>query len=328
MASKSRSRLLDRLSFVIVRSLLWAFSVTPEWLLYPTLDNLGRLYLRCSRRRRAIVVRNLEQAFGDTKTAAELRRIAIRSCGHNFMVLGDLARCARMLRIGKHRGRVDDAEMMQKIEDGLRAIGQEQPPIINTPHIGSWEVAGMQLGVHFERGHIIARPLAHPLLNQWIHDCRAQLGVHVHPRRGGVRKLVAALKDGCAVGLLPDQNQRTRGLFVEVFGRLASCDRSPARLSQMGDVALVCVGCYRIGRRYRFRMEMSDLFKVGPGTPGLIEGTQRLQRAVETLILRDPEQYFWVHDRYRTRPPEEKALVGAEGASGSREVLSTEAQAP
>lgn len=328
MAKKRRSRLLDVATYALVRSVLGVFSITPEWLLYPALDCLGRLYLRCAPRRRAIAVRNLKQALGPTKTAKELDRLAIRSCGYNFMVLGDLARVARMLRNGKHRERVDDARTADEIRARLSALGQERPPILNVPHLGSWEIAGIQFCRHYSNAHIIARPLSNPLLQRWVHDTRSQLGVHVHPRRGGVRKLVAALRDGCPVGLLPDQNQRTRGIFVEVFGRLASCDRSPARLAQISGVALVCIACYRIGRRYRFRMELADVFEVDPGPDGVLDGTARLQRAVENLIMRHPEQYFWVHDRYRTRPKDEVRAADSEAGDVTREVLSTEGRAP
>lgn len=308
MAKKKRNPFLDRVGYGCLRALLFVMAYTPEWIVYPALDGLGRLYMRMSKRRLGISVRNLTQAFGDSKSPDEIRRMAIRACGANLMVVGDLARIPRMLRSGKHDARFD----MSQLDDERARMRADSGPIICTPHLGSWEVAAIFFGRECRGAHIIARPLANPLVQDWIFRSRARLGLHVHPRRGGVRKLVAALREGKAIGLLPDQNQRIRGLFVEFFGRLASCDRSAAKLSQMSGAPIQSIAACRLGRRYRFVLHMAEPFRCQPGEEGLVEGTRRLQATVEEMIRRAPEQYLWSHDRYRTRPPEERAGERAE----------------
>jgi KDO2-lipid IV(A) lauroyltransferase len=169
--------------------------------------------------------------------------------------------------------------------------------------------------------HIIARPIANPWLQAFIKRLRSPTGQHIHPRRGGIRHLLAALRAGYAVGTLPDQNQRLRGIFVPVFGRLASCDRSQARLAQLAGCPILVGAAVRSGRGFRFRIAVSDVFTVpaadGPESDPIWDGTHRLQQAVEKLILEAPEQYFWVHNRYRTRPPAEKAAADGEVAQAS-----------
>ncbi|MCA8971440.1 MAG: hypothetical protein KDC95_16730 [Planctomycetes bacterium] len=302
MAKKRRSKALDALVFGIVRSILFVIATLPEFVVYPGLDHLGRLYLRLSKKRRAIALHNLRLALGATQSDAELTSLARRACGASFMVLGDVARVRRMLESGRHASRVEDAAMMQQLQAGLSVGGPVRAPIFCTPHIGSWEIAAMQLGLHYDHPVVIARPLGNPYLQSWLVRSRSQLGVAIVPRRGGVRTLVAALRQNRAIGLLPDQNQRTRGLFVEVFGKLASCDRSPARLAQMTGAPIATVACYRVGRRYRFRMEVDSVLRMDPGDDDLEGATRRLQASIEALVLRAPEQYFWIHDRYRTRP--------------------------
>lgn len=316
-SKKQRSRVLDAATYAVARALLFGLAWLPEFVVYPALDALGRLYLRCSKKRRKIAVANLALAFEGKRSEAELFALARRACGASFMVLGDVARIERMIRSGKHRDRVDDRAFLDQLERRRAELGLVSAPIFCTPHLGSWEVAGFQLGLHFDGAVVIARPLGNPYLQAWLVRCRSQLGVSIVPRRGGVRSLVAALRANCAIGLLPDQNQRTRGIFVEVFGKLASCDRSPARLAQMSAASIVAMACYRVGRRYRFRLELGDIFGVEAGTKDLAVPTRRLQASIEELILRAPEQYFWVHDRYRTRPsqqPDAPSLASAEPA--------------
>lgn len=306
MAKKARSPVLDRLVYGVVRTLLFVLAYLPEFVVYPMLDSCGRLFLRCSRRRREIAMRNLEQAFGSSRSQAELLRMAYRSCGANCMVIADLARVERMLRSGRHHARIacdGIVELLAKQD----ALCSGAPPIMCTPHLGSWEIAGIYLGTVYDGAHIIARPLANPLVQEWLRRSRALLGLQVHPRRGGVRKLLSALRNKKAVGILPDQNQRIRGLFVEVFGKLASCDRSAARLSQLTGSPISPVACVRVGRRYRFQMHLTEPFLCEPGDEGMVAGTKLLQERIEELIRCAPEQYLWVHDRYRSRPKDGRA---------------------
>ena len=103
---------------------------------------------------------------------------------------------------------------------------------------------------HLDSVHIVARPLPNPLLHAWLVRNRSRLGQTIHPRRGGVRAALAALRAGESLVMLPDQNQRLRGLFIPVFGKLASCDRSQARLAQLAGAPIVLGAAIRVGRRF------------------------------------------------------------------------------
>lgn len=311
---RRRNPVVDYATYCCVRGVYLVLKWLPEWIAYPCVYGLGRAFLVFARERRRIAVANLSLAFGG-RPASELARIAARACGNAFLVAVDVAKLARYHASGRIEERIDRCEWDALLPEIARIGGRA--PILCSPHLGSWEVAGHAAGTQFHGLHVIARPLRNRHLQDFIRWTRSQVGQHVHPRRGGIRRLLAGLRAGQAVATMPDQNQRLRGIFVPVFGKPAACDRSQARLAQLSGSPIVVGSAIRIGRRFRFRIVIADVFAVptaGDGQDPVRQGTLRLQQAVEKLILQAPEQYFWVHNRYRTRPPQEKQQARKQSA--------------
>ena len=159
--AKQRNRLVDGVAYVAARSLLFAFAWLPEMIAYPLLDGLGRTFLFLVKSRREISLRNLRQAYGDSKSEPELRRIAYRACGSAFMVLADMAKIGRYVHSGKFMARFDRSHWNERARDFER-IANGCPPILCTPHLGSWEAAGIGVAIEFRSIHVIARPLGTP----------------------------------------------------------------------------------------------------------------------------------------------------------------------
>jgi KDO2-lipid IV(A) lauroyltransferase len=307
MARKRRILVLDAAVYGLVRGFFWLLDRCPEPIVYPALDLLGRAFFVVARGRRRIALANLQQAFGAELSRRQLVRIGSRACGSVFMVLADIARMRRYLASGELLRRIDRAPWERDSVLPIGDVAHGRPPIICGPHLGSWEAAGTTTGLAYRGLHVIARPLGNPFLERWLLATRTLAGQRLLPRRGGIRRLLQALRDGHAVAMLPDQNQRLRGIFVPVFGKLASCDRSPARLAQLSGAPILVGAALRKGRRFRFTMEVTDMFTVPRGGSETVRAaTERLQRAVEKVIRLAPDQYFWLHNRYRTRPPEER----------------------
>jgi Kdo2-lipid IVA lauroyltransferase/acyltransferase len=310
MAKKSPF-VVDLLVWIPIQGLLLGLAWMPERMAYGLMSSLGRLFFRLSGRRRGIVRANLEQAFGTDKTSTELLELGRISTGEVFRVLVDVARTPRMMRRKDIAERLDPAGA----EEGLvraEALAPGVPVIICSPHLGSWEAASVIAAQVFGELHIIARPMANRFLQRYMLRTRSLLGQHILPRRGGIQAIRTGLKSGGHAVFLPDQNQRIRGTFVPFFGKLASCDRSPVLLSIMGGHPIVVGAALRVGGGYRFRMVLSQVFlprvpEEGKREDGLAEGILQLNQAIEALIRQAPEQYFWLHNRFRTRPPETRA---------------------
>ncbi len=292
-------RLRDRVVYVAARAAIGLAARVPQWLGYGLADALGRLFFALDRRRRGYALRFLRNAYPEA-TDAERLRIGSRATGNLFKVPLDMARLTRLLARG---GSVRDVVDFTAAEATLAAV---KPPFLGlTGHLGNWEVGAVAMAQAVGRAHGIARVSRNPLLQRWILDNRQRGGLVIHPRRGGVRDLARALAAG-EVGLqVVDQNQRLRGVFVPFFGEVASCERAAVSLALRSGYPVVFGTALRIGRGFRFRFVMHGPIRLavtGDRAADLRAGVLRVNQEIERMVRLAPEQYLWIHDRYRTRP--------------------------
>ncbi len=292
-------RFADRVVYVFA---VVAFAIAariPQWFGYSFAALLGRLYFRFDGRRREYALRFLKQAYPD-RSDAELLRLGRIATGNLFKVPLDMARLTRLLARG------GDVRSVVDVTDGAGALAGRPPFLALSPHLGNWEVAGITLAHHFGVGHCVARISKNPLLERWIVANRRRGGVVIHPRRGGIRGMSKAVAEG-AIGLqVVDQNQRLRGVFAPFFGKIASCERAAVSLALRHDYPVVVGSVLRVGNGFRFRLVSGAPFhlpKTGDKERDIHGAVCEVNRRLEELIRMAPEQYIWIHDRYRTQPP-------------------------
>lgn len=291
-----RVRLRDRVVYRIGRATLWLLAIVPEGIAYGSLGALGRLYFRFSKRRQAYALRFLRNAFPD-RPDSELLDLARRSTANLFKVPLDMARATRLMDTGRLRELIDVSDVERK---------KPPPPFIGLScHLGSWEMAAVGMAMMYGGAHLVGRLFKNPLLTRFIVANRAKAGLHMHARRGGIRGLARALREG-HVGLqVVDQNQRLRGVFVPFFGELASTERAAVTLALRHGYPLLVGRCERVGRGFRFRVLVDEPFvpeSTGDHAADVLRAAAEVNRRLEGHILACPEQYLWIHDRYRTRP--------------------------
>jgi Kdo2-lipid IVA lauroyltransferase/acyltransferase len=292
-------RFVDRLVYWLARVAIGAAARVPEAIGYGLADGLGRLWFRFDGRRRRYALRFLRNAYPAWSDRQRLR-VAARATGSLFMVPLDMARLTRLLaRGGSVFEVVDDTQ-------ARAALDAVSPPFLGlTAHLGSWEVAAVTMAQAFGHAHGVARVSKNPLLQQWILHNRESGGLTIHPRRGGVRGLAEAVAKG-GVGLqVVDQNQRLRGVFAPFFGEVASCERAAASLALRHGYPIVVGAALRRGRRFRFdfvAMPPFTLERTDDKAADLRAAVTRINASLEEMIRMRPEQYLWIHDRYRTQP--------------------------
>jgi KDO2-lipid IV(A) lauroyltransferase len=292
----------DVCGYLTVRALMGLLGVLPERLAYWLVDRAGRVFFRFSKKRRRIALENLRLAMGPGPSDRSLLKIASQATANLFKTIVDLARLGRWRRTGRLDERVDTSGLRPALERG-----GEAGFILISPHIGSWELGLAAIPRTGLKISVITRKIQNPLIDKHIHRFRSDHGIEVYPRRGGMRHAVRALRKGRCLIALPDQNQRSRGIFVPFFGRLASTERSIASLSVRMEVPVIATSIIREGRSFRFtEAKVIDVPRSGELAKDIEDLTVVINQAMEKLILDHPEQYFWIHDRYRTRPPEER----------------------
>jgi KDO2-lipid IV(A) lauroyltransferase len=291
------AKLKQRVVYILARLVLTAANLLPERVSYGLAGALGRLFFRCSKVRQAHALRILRNAYPDEKDDRVLLDLARRATGNVFKVPLDLVRVTAAIR----RGRILDFVDVSQV----RHLVPPAPFVGIAGHLGSWEVGAVTMAYLTGETHAIVRTFRNPLLTRFIFANRRLAGLHLHPRRGGIRKLAAALQRGCVGLQVADQHQRLRGVRVPFFGELASTERSGVSLALRGGYPILIGNCERIGPGFRFRLILSEPF-VPKSTGDREEDVRRtvaeVNRRLEEHILAFPDQYLWIHNRYRSRP--------------------------
>jgi KDO2-lipid IV(A) lauroyltransferase len=298
-----RPRFRHRIEYLGYRVFVSVLRITPERPALLLGEVLGWLTGVVFRVRWRTVQAHLEQAFPE-KDWKWRRRVAKRSFRH----LG--RESVATFRLGK----MDLAEVKDRLDtvgfDEMKAAFEEgRGLIVLTGHYGNWEIAGASnpaFGIPLE---VIAQRQRNPLFDVDITKNRHRLGMTVIERRYAPKRILKTLREGGAVGIVADQNVRRDGVFVDFFGRPASTARGPAVFAlRTGCPVFVGVARRKPGfpQRYDILCERVDFTPSGDLDRDVIGLTEAHTRYLEKQVRKAPEQYFWQHRRWKTRPPDEE----------------------
>jgi KDO2-lipid IV(A) lauroyltransferase len=156
---------------------------------------------------------------------------------------------------------------------------------------------------------VLARPIDNPLINDWLLGIREAQGTRVITKWGATPIIQSALRNSGRVGFIADQNAGEQGLFVPFFGRLASNYKSIGLLAMRYNVPIVVGHAIRDGCQFQYDVAMVDMIRPDDWADQpdpLFYITARYNRAMEQSIRAAPEQYLWLHRRWKSRPKHER----------------------
>ena len=298
-ATRSRAGLLAAsLGLWLLVPFGWLLAHLPSAVGLAAGRRLGDLLWWALPRRRAVALDNLQRVFGGERPPAEIRRLGRRSFQHVGMNL--IEACRYLLRpthVMVSRVRVEGLQHFQAAAAHGRGV------FILTAHFGNWELlaaAHVLTGVPLS---IVTRPLDHPLLEDLASRFRRRSGAELIVKRQAVREVLSALRRQRMVGILLDQNAtRAEGVFVPFFGSPASTSKGLALLALRTGAPVVPIFLRREPDG-RHCMDVSAALPP-PADGEIATYTSMFNRAIEAAIRRAPEQWLWMHDRWRTRPRE------------------------
>lgn len=263
-------------------------------------EGIGWLFGRLARERRHIVRVNLKACFPDLAEPD----LAQRTDAH-FRALGAgifeacLAWWASDEELRRH-GEVIGLEHLQ------RAMADGSGVLLLTGHFTTLELGARYLLVAGQPFHAMYRPIKNPLIDFLMHRWRSAIATLPALPRDELRPLVRALREGRRVWYGPDQTlDRREGVFVPFFGVPVLMVTATSRLAQLGRARVVPYFPQRIGTRYR--ITILPALEPFPGGDDARDAA-RVIRAIEDGVRLAPEQYFWVHRRFKVRPPGEPGL--------------------
>jgi len=261
---------------------------------------LGRFIYHVLRVRRRVVLRNLKLAFGDELTERERRRIAGRSyaqAGRSYAEIFALP----TLRRRRVLSRID-FEGLEHLEEA-RAAGKGI--LFLAAHFGNPELTAisvLELGIPV---HLLVGDLSNRAVDRAMNELRGKLGFIIERRRMGLRAVFKLLRGGGGVGFQGDQEARRHGLKVPFFGIVSLTHPGPASISLRTGAPIVPSYQVREGRRFRMVFE-APIWPEGEATDeNVLALTARHTAWLESVIRRYPEQWFWLHRRWKRAPRDE-----------------------
>jgi len=253
-----------------------------------------------------VAYENLKIAFGDDLSEGQIDRTIFAMWLHLFRMVTEIVHLPRKLRLEN----CSDYVQFRNREHSVKALCSGRPVLMLSGHFGNWEMATALFGIFGFHMGVVARDLDNPFLHEWFRKWRERTGHFTISKKGGGSEMVETLEQGGTLALLCDQDAGKKGLFVPFFGRDASTYKSIALLAMQYD-AFICVGyAKRLPFRYSehrwVRYEMGCEEVIDPrdfNSPDAIrEMTLRYSQALERVVRKSPEQYFWVHRRWKNQP--------------------------
>ena len=251
-------------------------------------------------RLREVGMRNLAMVFPE-KGEAERRRI-LRG---EFVSLGrQLAEVCQFPRYTREN--VEQVVIYDGLENFLEAQARGKGVLFLTAHFGGWELSAFAHSLHGHWLHVVMRPMDNPYLDRLLQSMRMRHGNKVMPKDDFVRGLLAGMRAGEMVGILMDTNMTPpQGIFVDFFGIPACTASGLARIALKTDAAVVpgfTIWDKELGK-YRLRFDPAlKLVRTGSLEADIAANTQMFTKVIEDYVRKYPEQWLWVHRRWKTRP--------------------------
>lgn len=307
--AKPRRPAFDLAVYLAVRTVVCVAQAAPTRWAFTFAELLAALAYRLDRRHRLVASENLRHAFPGLPPAAVDR--LVRGCYRHFCTLiVEIALLPRKLHVHTWR-RYASLAGSRRVVGGLL---DRRPLLVVTGHFGNWEMAGFMLGVLGFKTYAIARVLDNPHLERFLKSFRQKTGQTIVAKKDDFGRLTAALRAGGKVATLGDQDAGPRGVFVEFFGRPASAHKAVALMALEYDAPMAVVGVPRVGGPLRYEAVCEEVIdpREYAARPDAVRAiTQRYHAALERLIRRHPEQYFWLHRRWKTQPAAKKGTKAA-----------------
>jgi len=302
----SKSNLQINLEYLVARSLLAIFGWLPLRLAIFVGSTMGRGGYYLSGRLRRTGQRNLELAFPDL-TPAERRRL-LHGCFKNL---------GRLLGVFSQFAANGPQPLQSMVEcEGLEniaaALAQGRGVILFTGHVGAWELSSFALSLFGYPLSFLVRRIDNPKIEGLVGARRERLGNRTIDKRSAAREMLQILQAGGTLGILVDLNTLDReGIFVDFFGVPASTTFVLAKLALRTQAAVLPVFAPWDQERRRFLLKIDEplsIERTGNDEDDVRRLTQLFTGVVEKYVRRYPDQWLWIHRRWKTRPPGEPGI--------------------
>lgn len=308
MAKNSRSKTFAEAA--IARTLLGSLALLPRNARVAAGRSFARIARRFLKRLYSRGLKNLGFAYPNSDEAWRIR-IMNGLFDHYGMMLGEAAGFDRLSK--QDLANLIDLKVDEKpLGEYLKEKANGRGVLLVTGHLGNWEMLAFSIGAALEPIHFFARPIDNPIVEELVDKKRRAFGNVPVDKTNSVMRAMRVLKSGGMFGVLSDVNAHPKeGVFVDFFGIPASTHTGPALLAIRANAIIMPVFAIWNADGSKYIFEYAEAFE--PSRTGDLEHdiqvtTQRYTAAIESVIRKYPDQWLWIHRRWKTRPPGEHEL--------------------
>lgn len=290
-----------KISQEFYKFLTLTFRLLPEGLSSKFGESLGILLYGLWIPRRKIAIKALEETMAqgmrlyqdredkkDIPTPRQVVRAMFKNLGRSF---------AELMRLYHGDEGIFKRISFKGLDNFYKAKESGKGIIFLTGHCGNWELLAIAFGRLVEPIGVVARPLNNPRFNRFIEGIRTRYGNHVIYKKGAVKEIIRALRENRAVGILMDQSVgKSEGVLIDFLGRPAWTLRMPALIAKKTGAKILPT--------FIKRETDGHFIEIGPEvelTGDEVEDTRRLSSCIEKYIIENPEEWLWIHRRWKKR---------------------------
>ena len=279
------------------RVILLAFKAIPLQLRRLLFKGLFRLFYHFSSRQRMIALHNLKNSYPE-KSIWELKRIARGVYRNIGLTAADFFEIPYVNSTNLHEW--VELEGFEHLENA-KAQGKGVLSIV--AHFGNWEMMTAAIPLASGPMYIIYRPLDSHVIEDVVAWMRTHKGNFLIPKEGATKVVRRLLSEGKVIGILNDQNvAANEGIFVNFFNRPACTSPGTAYMALRTGAPVIAGYLFRKeDGRYKFVIEPVEVISTGDFEQDLVANTQKFTDVVESIVRKYPDQWFWIHQRWKTK---------------------------
>jgi KDO2-lipid IV(A) lauroyltransferase len=292
--------------YSLARLLLVVFGLLPRRAAYSAGRFIGQALYRLAARQRKVAFHNLTMALPDLSHEERVR-----------IVKGVFDNIGRLLVEFSHfpelnHGNIPDLVEYEGLDHYQEALARGNGVLFLTAHVGAWELSSFAHSVYGYPMKFLTRPIDNTLVEKLITRYRTRAGNDVISRTDATRGVLRALGKNEAVGILIDQNTiRSESVFADFFGIPAATTPGLATFALRTDAAVVPGFIRWDPARQKHILEFQsrvELVRTGDRQADTISNTAKFNRIIEDFVRRYPDQWLWIHRRWKTRPEGDPSL--------------------
>lgn len=286
------------LEFIALVVLGTVFRCIPMRLLYAACIPISRLMLIFDKKHSALCMKNIRLAFPE-KNEMELESLRRGIFLNTIKIFFEFIRLDTFFKT-KPPHPLFDVSDFAKIDPLFK---QNKGVVVVTSHLGNWELEGGITCYMKYKLNAIYFPQNNPLADAYFNQMRNNVGINLIPNNMAIRKTLEHLSKNELVAFLSDQDARGGSVFVDFFGQKASTVKGPVFFALRTGAPMILACLIRLpGNKFKMKIEEIPVTRTSDFEADILSTTQLWSTMLEKIIRQYPEQWFWVHNRWNTRP--------------------------